>query len=79
METFIIKRLKPTEIVTLFENTNNVNIRYFEMVNNNIEYHVIPNNVYTFNVKVRHNENEDPNKVFNKALKELRKTTMLVK
>ena len=73
METTIRKILKPTEILNLFENqTDKVNIRYFEIVDKISQNEIIPNNVYTYNVKVRHSENENPNKVFNKALKFIR-------
>lgn len=67
METTIIKRIKPKQIDTLFH-SDKVNIRYYKARNYDIGD---DNKVYTYDIAIRHSEDEDPVKVFNKALKGL--------
>lgn len=69
METTITKRVKGSIIENIFESSSDVNIRYFNAKNIKGEYD--PENVYTFEIKIRHNEDEDPKKLLAKAISNL--------
>ena len=67
METFVNKKLKGSVMENIFESSKTVNVRYYEAKNaDNYD----PNEIYTFEIKVRHNEDEDPKELLNKAIKE---------
>ena len=65
MEKTITKRVKGSIIENIFESSSDVNIRYFNAKNIKGEYD--PENVYTFEIKIRHNEDEDPKKTTRKS------------
>ena len=68
METFVNKKLKGSVMENIFETSNTVNIRFYNAKNaDNYD----PNETYTFEIKVRHNEDEDPKELLKKAIKEL--------
>ncbi len=69
MEKTITKRVKGSIIENIFESSSDVNIRYFNAKNIKGEYD--PENVYTFEIKIRHNEDEDPKKLLAKAISNL--------
>lgn len=69
METTITKRVKGSIIENIFESSSTVNIRYFDAKNMKGKYD--PEKVYTFEIKIRHNEDEDPKKLLEKAISNL--------
>lgn len=69
METTITKRVKGSIIENIFESSSDVNIRYFSAKNVTEEYD--PENVYTFEIKIRHNDHENPKKLLAKAISDL--------
>ena len=69
METTVTKRVKGSIIENIFESSSDVNIRYFNAKNVIGEYD--PENVYAFEIKIRHNEDEKPKQLLPKAISEL--------
>jgi hypothetical protein len=70
METTILKRISPQKLAVMFnDHADKINIRYFNALTKEEINEHNDHNVFTFEVKVRHNENENPNKLFNNVLK----------
>ena len=69
METTISKRLKGEDMEIIFNNSEIVNIRYYKAILKEKDY--FPNKTYLFEIKIRHNEEEDPEKLFLKAKKQI--------
>jgi hypothetical protein len=67
METTITKRIKGSVIENIFESNNNCNVRYYEAKNIKDDNYD-PDKVYTFEIKIRHNEDQDPIELLNKAI-----------
>lgn len=68
METTITKRLQSDKMVKIFESTDLINIRYFSARNfKGADFK--EDNTYTYDIVVRHNEDEDALSLFNNALK----------
>ncbi len=72
METIIKKTVKGKVVEAVFENSKIVNIRYYEAQDVSNGYD--SDKVYTFDIKIRHNEDESPKILFNKAVKEVEKS-----
>lgn len=69
METRLTKKIKGTIIEAIFESDENCNIRFFNAKNcKNYD----PEEVYTFEILIRHNENEDAKTLLNNAIKKLK-------
>lgn len=70
METTILKRISPQNLAVMFhDHSDKIDIRYYNaLTKEEINEHNV-HHVFTFEVKVRHNENENPNRIFNNVLK----------
>lgn len=66
METIIRKKIKRSIMENIFDSDENCNVRYYE-AKNAVDYD--PEKTYTFEVKIRHNEDEDPKTLLNNAIK----------
>ena len=69
METIVNKKLKGSVMENVFDSTKTVNIRHYKAKSAD-NYN--PEETYTFEINVRHNEDEDPKELLNKAIKELK-------
>ena len=70
METFIKRRLKGSQMEQLF-NDHGSDIRFYSAVGLSDSRIYSSNDIYTFKIKIRHNEEEDAGKLFD----EIRKKT----
>lgn len=69
METIIFKKVKGSLMESLFNNEYDlINIRYYKLKN---KENYSPDAVNTYEIKVRHNENEDPKKLLKKGIKKI--------
>lgn len=76
METTIKKRIKGSVIEQIFESSNTVNVRYYNAkIGEHQEYD--SEKVYTFDVKIRHNEDEDPKQLLEQEIKNIKQTSKL--
>jgi len=69
METLLRKRIKGTIIENIFESDKNCNIRYYNALN---AENYDPERFYTFEIKIRHNEDQDPKELLETAIKNLK-------
>lgn len=72
METTINKRISAKNMLNLFHNFQNkysVNIRQFKAANFNKEADL--ETVYTYEITIRHNEDEDAETIFKTAINQL--------
>lgn len=67
METNLKVKLQGRFMEALFEHSPIINIRYYEANLNGYVYDA--KEVYVYDVKIRHNEDEKPREVLNKAIK----------
>ena len=75
METTIYKALKGADMEAIFEKCSHiVNVRHYEAVNVSYERY-LKNLRYKFAIKIRHNEGQDPNQLFEMAQKSLKEET----
>jgi AAA15 family ATPase/GTPase len=72
-ETTITKRVKGTIIENIFDSSSDVNIRYYN-AKNVPENEYDPEKVYTFEIKIRHDEDQDAKELLNQAIKNLTQT-----
>jgi len=70
METTITKKLKGAIMENIFDSDENCNVRYYN-AKNVIENEYDPEKFYTFEIKIRHAEEEDPKELLNKAIKKI--------
>jgi hypothetical protein len=70
METIITKRIKGSTMEAIFDSSN-INVRYYK--NLNLFFNAIfdPEKVYTFEIKIRHNEDQEPKQLLEQAIKNL--------
>lgn len=72
MTTTIKKRISARDMVNIFNNhSDKVNVKYFTAINFEEQDDDI-DNVYTYNIDIRHNEDIDPVKQFNEILKSIK-------
>jgi hypothetical protein len=70
MHTTITKRLKGAIMENIFDSSDIVNVRYYNAKNvSDNDYD--PEKVYTFEIKIRHNEDEEPKQLLEQAIKNL--------
>lgn len=70
METTITKKVKGSIIENIFESDENCNVRYYNAKNvKDSDYD--PEKVYTFEIKIRHNEDQDAKVLFAQAMSKL--------
>ena len=65
METTIKKRVKGSIVEAIFESDKNCNIRYYSAKN---AENYDPENVYTFEINIRHSEDQDPKELLETAI-----------
>ena len=75
METTIKKRVKGQTMETLFDRTDLINIRFFRNLNLKNESDWNEDKTYLYEIKIRHNEDENPLKILNNAIKQSNDTT----
>lgn len=68
METTITKRVKGTIIENIFESSKTCNVRYYNAKNVS-ENDYEPEKVYTFEIKIRHSEDQNAKQLLNHAIK----------
>lgn len=56
---------------TLFDKTDLINIRFFKNKNIKSDKDYSKEEVYLYEITIRHNEDEDPKKILNNAIKQL--------
>ncbi len=71
METTIIKRVKGSTMEKLFDNPEIINIRYFKAKIDFDKIKYNENSSYFYELKIRHNENEDAEILFENAVKKV--------
>ena len=71
MESIIYRKTTARIVGELFEKSTVVNIRYSQLQSEEEITEGDIDTTYLFKIKIRHNDNEDPIEVFEKALKEL--------
>ncbi len=73
METTIRKKVKGSTMVNLFDSSELVNIRYYKAKNNLKEEDYNENESYLYEIKIRHNEDENPEKLLANAINDIKK------
>jgi len=71
METTITKRLKGTIMENIFDSSDIVNVRYYKNLNLFFNALYDPEKNYTFEIKIRHNEDQEPKQLLEQAIKNL--------
>ena len=66
METTIKKRVKGAIVEAIFKSDKNCNIRYYSAIN---AENYDPENVYTFEINIRHGIDQDPKELLETAIK----------
>lgn len=69
METTITKKIKGSVMENIFDKDENCNIRYYKNLNLFFNEIYNPEKVYTFEIKIRHNEDQDPKELIKQAIK----------
>ena len=70
METTITKKVKGSIMENIFDSDENCNVRYYNAKNVS-ENNYDPEKVYTFEIKIRHNEDQDAKVLFAQAMSKL--------
>lgn len=70
METTITKRQKGAIMENIFDSSDIVNIRYYDAKNIHANDYD-PDKVYTFEIKIRHNEDQEPKQLLEQAIKSI--------
>lgn len=70
MDTTIEKRIKSKHMDAMFQKMDIINIRYFKAKKYDERTHD-ENKIYTYSITIRHNEDQNPKKLFESALSEV--------
>lgn len=69
METTITKKLKGSVMENIFDSDKNCNVRYYKNLNLFFNELYNPEKVYTFEIKIRHNEDQEAEQLLKTAIK----------
>jgi hypothetical protein len=70
METTILKKVKGSTMVDIFNFSKTLNVRYYKALDLPEVQDYSPEKVYKFEINIRHSEGTDANDLFQKAIKE---------
>lgn len=74
METTITKKIKGSTMETIFDSTELINIRHFKIKNKIFkEEDFNENSTYLYEIKIRHNDNENPEELLLNTIKTIKK------
>ena len=77
MTTIIKRKLRPSEMMILFDSYQVINIRWYEVMNEKTLITGSDDKVF-YNITVRHNEDENVKTIYNNAIKYLKELKQIV-
>lgn len=71
MKTTIVKRIEGRVMELLFDDTSLINVRYFKATDLEDEVDYDPQEYYTYEIKIRHPEDENAENILSQAINEV--------